>query len=152
MANTVSDCLYYLQPKMEKPYTVNKNKTRSWLWLRSWTLTAKFRLKLEKVGKTTRSFRYDLNRLPYYYTVEVTNRFKGLDLIDKVPEELQLEVHNTVQQVVIKTIPKEKEMWEGKIVLRRPYKRLRKKRNEIQSRKGRIYPTECRLSKNSWER
>ena len=51
-------------------------------------LTAKFRLKLKKVGKTTRPFRYDLNQIPYNYTVEVTNRFKGLDLIDKVPEEL----------------------------------------------------------------
>ena len=53
-----------------------------------WTLIAKFRLKLKKVGKTTRSFRYDLNQIPYDYTVEVTNRFKGLDLIDRVPEEL----------------------------------------------------------------
>ena len=57
-------------------------------------LIAKFRLKLKKVGKTTRPFRYDLNQIPYYYTVEVTNRFKGLDLIDRVPEELQTEDHN----------------------------------------------------------
>ena len=106
---------------------------------------------MSKVGKTTRPFRYDLNQLPYDYTVEVTNRFKRLDLTDKVPEELRLEVHNTVQQVVTNTIPKKKEMREGKIVLRRPDKRLRK-RSEIQSRKGRIYPTECRVSKNSWER
>ena len=69
---------------------------------------AKFRLKLKKVGKTTRLFRYDLNQLPYDYTVEVTNRFKGLDLIDRVPEELWTEVHNIVQEVVIKTIPKKK--------------------------------------------
>ena len=67
---------------MEKLYTVSKNKTRSWLWLRSWTHIAKFRLKLKKVGKTTRSFRYDLNQIPYNYTVEVRNRFKGLDLIE----------------------------------------------------------------------
>ena len=59
-------------------------------------LIAKFRLKLKKVGKTTRQFRYDLNQIPYDYTVEVTNRFKGLDLIDRGPEELWLEVHNTV--------------------------------------------------------
>ena len=59
-------------------------------------LIAKFRLKLKKVGKTTRPFRYDQNQTPYDYTVEVTNRFKGLDLIDRVPEELWMEVHNTV--------------------------------------------------------
>ena len=60
-----SDWLYSLQPKMEKFYTVNKNKTGSWLWLRSWILlTAKFRLKLKKVGKTTRPFRYDLSKIP----------------------------------------------------------------------------------------
>ena len=71
-------------------------------------LIAKFRLKLKKVGKTTRSVRYDLNQIPYDYTMEVTNRFKGLDVIDGVPEELWMEVHNTVQEEVIKTIPKEK--------------------------------------------
>ena len=81
-----SDWLYSLQPKMEKLYKVIKNKTGSWLWLRSWTLIAKFRLKLKKVGKTTRPFRYDLNQIPYDYTVEVRNRFKLLDLIDRVPE------------------------------------------------------------------
>ena len=59
---------------------------------------AKFRLNLKQVGKTTRSFRYDLNQIPYDYTVEVTNRFKGLDLIDRVPEELWTEVHDTVQK------------------------------------------------------
>ena len=67
---------------MEKLYTVSKNKTGSGLWLRSLLLTAKFRLKLKKVGKTTRPFRYDLNQIPYDYTVEVRNRFKGLDLIE----------------------------------------------------------------------
>ena len=71
-------------------------------------LIAKFRLKLKKVGKTTRPFRYDLNQIPYKYTVEVTNRFKGLGLINIVPEELWIEVCNIVQEAVIKTIPKEK--------------------------------------------
>ena len=66
-------------------------------------LIAKFRLKLKKVRKTTRSFRYDLNKTPYAYTVEVTNRSKVLDLIDRVPEELWTEVHNIVQEVVTKT-------------------------------------------------
>ena len=59
---------------------------------------------MKKVGETTRSFRYDLNQIPYNYTVEVTNRFEGLDLINRVPEELWMEVHGTVQEAVIKTI------------------------------------------------
>ena len=71
-------------------------------------LIAKFRLKLENVGKTTRPFRYDLNQIPYDYTVEVRNRFKGLDLIDTVPNELWTEVHDIVQETGIKTIPMEK--------------------------------------------
>jgi len=70
-------------------------------------LIAKFRLKWKKVGKTTRPFRYDLNQIPYDYTVEVRNRFKGLDLI-RVTEELWTEVHDIVQEAVIKIIPKKK--------------------------------------------
>ena len=69
-------------------------------------LIAKFRLKLKKVGKTSRPFRYDLNQIPYDYTVEVMNRFKGLDLIDRVPQELWMVVCNIVQEAVTKTIPK----------------------------------------------
>ena len=65
-------------------------------------LIAKIRLKLKKVGKTIRPFRYDLNQIPYDYMVEVTNRFKGLDLVDKVPEELWMEAHTTVQEAVTK--------------------------------------------------
>ena len=71
-------------------------------------LISKFRLKLKKVGKTTRPFRYDPNQIPYYFTVEVTNRFKGLDLIERVPEELWAKIHDIIQEVVIKTIPKGK--------------------------------------------
>ena len=71
-------------------------------------LIAKFRLKLKKVGKTARPFRYDLNQIPYDHTVEVRNRFKGLDLIDKVPDKLWTEVHDIVQETGIKTIPMEK--------------------------------------------
>ena len=77
-------------------------------------LIAKFRLKLKKVGKTTRPFRYDLNQIPYNYTVEVTNRFKGLGLIERVPEELWMEVHDTVQETGIKTIPVEKKCKKAK--------------------------------------
>ena len=71
-------------------------------------LIVKFRLKLKKVGKTTRSSRYDLNHIPHDYTVEVIDRFKELDLIDGVPEELWMEVHDIIQEAVIKTIPKKK--------------------------------------------
>ena len=77
-------------------------------------LIAKFRLKLKKVGKTTRPFRYDLNQIPYDYTVEVRNRFKGLYLRDRVPDELWTEVHDIVQETGIKTIPKKKKCKRGK--------------------------------------
>ena len=77
-------------------------------------LIAKFRFKLKKVGKTIRSFRYDLNQIPYDYTVEVTGRLKGLDLIDRVPEELWVEVHDIVQEAVIKIIPKKKKCKKAK--------------------------------------
>ena len=85
-------------------------------------LIAKFRLKLRKVGKTTRPFRYDLSQIPYDYTVEVTNRFNGLDLIDRVPEELWTEVCDIVQEAVIKIIPKKKKCKKAKWLSRRPYK------------------------------
>ena len=71
-------------------------------------LIVKFRLKLKKAGKTTRPFRYDLNQITYDYTVEVTNKFKGLKLVDRLPEELWTEVHNIVLKAVTKTIPKKK--------------------------------------------
>ena len=77
-------------------------------------LIAKFRLKLKKVGKTTRPFRYDLNQITYDYTMEVRNRFKGLDLIDRVPDELWTEVCDIVQETGIKTIPMEKKCKEAK--------------------------------------
>ena len=69
---------------------------------------------MKKIGITTRPFRYDLNQIPYNYTVEVTTRFKGLDLIDRVPEELWTEVHDIVQQAVIKTTPKKKKCKKAK--------------------------------------
>ena len=75
---------------------------------------AKFRIKLKKVGKITRPFRYDLNQIPYDYTVEVRNRFKRLDLIYRVPDELWTEVHDTVQETVIKIIPKKKKCKKAK--------------------------------------
>ena len=75
---------------------------------------AKFRLKLKKVEKTTRPLRYDLNHIPYDYTVKVRNRFKGLNLIDRVPEELWTEVSDIVQEAMIKTIPKKKKCKKAK--------------------------------------
>ena len=77
-------------------------------------LIAKFRLKLKKVEKTTRPFKYDLNHIPYDYTVEVRNRFKGLDLIGRVPDELWMEVRDIVQETGIKTIPKKKKCKKAK--------------------------------------
>ena len=85
-------------------------------------LIAKFRLKLKKVGKTMRPFRYHLNQIPYVYTVEATNRFKGLDLIERVLEELWTEIHDIVQEAGIKTIPKERNAKRQNGCLRRPYK------------------------------
>ena len=79
-------------------------------------LIVKFRLKLKKVGKTSRPFRYDLNQIPYDYTMAVTNRLKELNLIDRVPEELWMEVCNIIQEAGIKTIS-EKEMQEHKMVV-----------------------------------
>ena len=77
---------------MEKLYTVSKTRPRADCGSDHELLIAKFRVKLKKVGKTTRPFRYDLNQIPNNYTVEVRNRFKGLDLTDRVPEELWMEV------------------------------------------------------------
>ena len=98
-----SDQFYSLQPKTEKLYTVSKKRPGADCVSDHEPLIAKFRLKLKKAGKTTRPFRYDLNQIPYGYTVEVTNRFKGLDLIDRIPEELWTEVCNIVHEAVIKT-------------------------------------------------
>ena len=99
---------------MEKLYTVSKRRPGADCGSDHELLIAKFRLKLKKVGKTTRPFRYDLNQIPYDYTVEVTNRFKGLVLIDRVPEELWTEVWDIVQEAVIKTIPKKKKCKKAK--------------------------------------
>ena len=94
---------------------------------------------LKKVGKTTRPFRYDLNQIPYDYTVEVTNIFKGIDLIDKVPEELWMEVCDIVQEIGIKTIPMEKKCKRAKwlsgealqIAVKRRQVKSQGKRNDI---------------------
>ena len=85
-------------------------------------LIAKFRLKLKKVGKTTRLFMYDLNQIHYDYTVEVRNRFKGLDLIDRMPDELWTEVHDIVQEKGLRPCPRKRNAKKQNGCLRRPYK------------------------------
>ena len=89
-------------------------------------LIAKFKPKLKKVGKSTRPFRYDLNQIPYDYTVEVRNRFKRLDLIGRVPDELWTEVPDIVQKAGIKTIPKKRNAKRQSGCLRRLHEQLRK--------------------------
>ena len=93
---------------MEKLYTVNKTRPGAECGSDHELLIAKFRPKLKKVGKTARPFRCDLNQIPYDYTEEVRNKFKGLDLIDRVPDELWNEVLDIVQETGIKIIPMEK--------------------------------------------
>ena len=105
------------------------------------------------MGKTTRLFRYDLNQIPYDCTVEVRNRFKGLDLIDRVPDEVSMEVHDIVQETGSNTIHKKnkckKAKWLSEEDLQIAVKRRKAKK---QRRKRKIYPFECRVPKNSKER
>ena len=107
---------------MEKLYTVSKNKTGADCGSDHEFLIVKFRLKLKRAGKTTRPFRYGLNQIPYDDEVELRNRFQRLDLIDRVPDELWMEVCDTVQERGIKTIPKKKKCKKQNGCLRRPYK------------------------------
>ena len=107
---------------------------------------------MKKVGKTTRPFRDDLNRISYDYTMEVRNRFKGLDLIDRAPEKLWTKVHDIVQDTVIETIPKKKKCkkskWLSEEVLQIANKRREAKGKGAEEK----YPSECRVPKNSKER
>ena len=114
MVNTKIRLIILFAAKLEKLYTVSKNKTRADCGSDRELLISKFRFILKKVGKTTRSFRYSLNQIPYNYSVEVTNRFKGLDFIDRVPEKLWTEVHNIVEEAVIKNMPKGKKCKKAK--------------------------------------
>ena len=102
----------YSQQKQDQELTGSDHKL----------LITKFRLQLKKVEKTTRPFRYDLNQIPYDYTVEMTNRLKGLDQIDRVPEELWTEVCDIVQEAVIKTTSRKTNAKRQNDYLRRPYK------------------------------
>ena len=102
--------------------------------------------------KTTRPVRYDLNQIPYDDTVEVRNRFKGLDLTDRVPDELWMEVCDIVQETGIKTIPKKKKRKKAKWLSEEALQITVKRRSKKQRRKRKIYPFECRVPKNSKER
>ena len=124
-----------MQPKTEKLYTDKKTRPGADSGSDHELLIAKFRLKLKKVGKTTRPFRYDLNQIPYDYTVEVRNSIKGLDLIDRVPDELWNEVHDIVQETGIKTIPLEKKCKKAKWLSGEALQIAVKKRGEKQRRK-----------------
>ena len=106
---------------------------------------------MKKVEKTTRPFRYDLNQIPYDYTVEVRNRFKGPDLIDRMPDELWTEVYDIVQETGIKTTPMEKKCKKAKWLSEEALQ-LGVKRSKKQRRKGKIFPFECRVPNNSKER
>ena len=101
-------------------------------------LIAKFRLKLKKVGKTTRPFRYDLNQFPYCYTLKVKNRFKGLGLIDRVPDELWMEVCDIAQETGIKTIPKKKKCKKAKWLSEEALQ-ITEKRRDVKGREKERY-------------
>ena len=101
--------------------------------------------------KTNKPFRYDLSQIPYDYTVEVTNRFKGLSLADRLPDEQWMEVHDIVQGTGSKTIPKKKKCRKAKWLPQEALQ-IAEKRHERQKREGNIYPFEFRVPKNSKER
>ena len=137
---------------MENLYTVSKTRLGAGCGSDHELLIAKFKLKLNKVGKTTRPFRYDLNQIPYDYTMEVRNRFKGLDMIDRVPDELWTEVRDIVQETGIKTIPMEKKCKKAKWLSGEALQSCEKKRTKKQRRKEKIKASECRVPKNSKKR
>ena len=111
-----------------------------------------FRLKLKKVGKPTRPFRYDLNQIPHNYTVEVKNRLKGLDLIDRVPDELWTEVCDTVQDRRDQEHPQKKKCKKAKWLSEEALQ-ISEKTGEVKPKEnGKIYPFECRIPENSKER
>ena len=104
------------------------------------------------MGKTTKPFRYDLNQIPYDYTLEVRNRFKGLDLIDRVPDELWMEIRDIVQETGIKTIPMEKKCKKAKWLSEEALQIAVKTREAKSKGEKKRFPFECRVPKNSKER
>ena len=139
---------------MEKLYTVREKKERTGAECDSdhELLIAKCRLKLKKVGKTTRPFRHNLSQITCDSTVDMTNKFKVLGLVDKVPEEIWMEIYNCiVQEAVTKTIPKEKKCKKAKWLSQEALQ-IAEERSENQGKRGEIYPTECRVPENSKKR
>ena len=139
MVNTKIRWIIFFAPKGRSSIQSAKTRLGSDCGSDHELLTAKFRLKLIKVGETTRPFVYDLNQIPYDYTLEVKNRFKGLYLIDGVPEELRTEVCDIVQETGIKTIPKKKKCKKAKwlyeealqIAVKRREVKAKEKRKDI---------------------
>ena len=146
-----SDWLYSLKQKMEKLYTVSKNKTGSWLWLRSRTPYCQIQTQIEEIGKTTRPFKYGLNQTPYDYTVEMRNRFKGLDVITECLMNYGQKFLILYRRQESRPPPRKRNAkikmagWGG---LTNSWE---KKRSEKQRRKGKLYTFECRVPKNSKE-
>ena len=148
-----SDWLYFCNQRWRSSIQSAKTRPAAAYGSDPKLFIAKFRLKLKKVAKTTRPFRYDLNQIRYNNRVKVTNTLKGLDLIDRVPVELWTEVHDIVQETVIQTIPKKKKCKKGKMVVWGSLTNSwEKKRSEKQRRKGNMYPFKCKVKKNSKER
>ena len=151
MANTEIRLIIFFAAKGGEALYSQQNKTWSWSWSDHELLIAKLRLKLKKVGKTTRPFRYDLNQIPYDYPVEVTNRFRRSDLIECLKNYGWRFV--TLYRRSDKNHPQEREMQKGKMVV---WEGLRnsweKKISKRQRRKGKKYPFECRVPKNNKQR
>ena len=122
-----------MQPRRRRSIQSAKTRPRADYGSDHELLIAKFRLKLKKAGKTARPFKYDLNQIPYDYTVEVRNRFKGLDLTDRLPDELWTEVCDIVQEMGIKTIPKEKKCKKAKWLSEDAFQ-MAMKRREMKSK------------------
>ena len=132
----------YSQQKKELEMTGSDNEL----------LTTKMRLKLKKIGKTTRPFMYDLSQILYDYTVEMMNRFKGLDLADRVPEDLWTKAHNTVQDTVTKTIPKKKKCKKPQRLSEEALQIAEERRDVKGKGEKKIYRSEFRVPKKSKER
>ena len=144
-----SDWLYSLQAKRRSLIQSAKTRPGADCGSDHELLITKYKLKLEKVGKTTRSFRCDLNQIPYDYTLEVTNRFEGLDLIDSAWRNKDGGSWHCTRG---SDQDNPQEMQKGKmVVLRGLTNSWEKKRRDRQRRKGKIYPSECRIPKNSKE-
>ena len=129
--------VYFLKMQFKALYNQQKSRSGADCGSNHELLIAEFRLKLKKVGKTTRPFRNDLNQIPYDYTAEVRNRFKGLDLIDRVPDELWTDVRDIVQETGIKTIHKKKKCKKAKWLWGGLTNSCEKKRSEKHRRKER---------------